>query len=478
VLATSGYIVSWLRARPESLDLVIRMVDVSRSGLSGWERVAVGATASADDLAGKAIDQLDNQVRAAEYARECEERRERSDPRGAVQRAGKAFELFPNHPSAAACVALAHEVARSPVDSIIAALRRGVAGDSLNKRGWQELSRRLVEKGDTAGAVEAAVNQLRADPTDTPLRSQVAGALIVQGKFADARQILDEGLASNPGDMPLLTLKQRACVEGALWGCALEAMEGLFAVDTTLATDSLFYTGIFAAAQAGEDGAAMLRWSGRAVERFPQSVSLWRARAAALKAANNRDGALEAYDRILALDSSQAASALAAAQYLLDSTLVVDTAVPLDTARLLKAERLLDLVAARAPNDTVTLVNVAALLYNPAAKIAQLRMLPHLPMGTRFLEKALGFDLRGQLRLPANFFLGLALFFQIGPLDQQVRDSKSCELVDQELDMTRRTRLALTTGRAVAPGTADQLLGYVSRYEEAQKTYKPVFKCP
>jgi tetratricopeptide (TPR) repeat protein len=478
VLATSGYIVSWLRARPESLDLVIRMVDVSRSGLSGWERVAVGATASADDLAGKAIDQLDNQVRAAEYARECEERRERSDPRGAVQRAGKAFELFPNHPSSAACVALAHEVARSPVDSIIAALRRGVAGDSLNKRGWQELSRRLVEKGDTAGAVEAAVNQLRADPTDTPLRSQVAGALIVQGKFADARQILDEGLASNPGDMPLLTLKQRACVEGALWGCALEAMEGLFAVDTTLATDSLFYTGIFAAAQAGEDGAAMLRWSGWAVERFPQSVSLWRARAAALKAANNRDGALEAYDRILALDSSQAASALAAAQYLLDSTLVVDTAVPLDTARLLKAERLLDLVAARAPNDTVTLVNVAALLYNPAAKIAQLRMLPHLPMGTRFLEKALGFDLRGQLRLPANFFLGLALFFQIGPLDQQVRDSKSCELVDQELDMTRRTRLALTTGRAVAPGTADQLLGYVSRYEEAQKTYKPVFKCP
>jgi tetratricopeptide (TPR) repeat protein len=477
VLLASGYVVSWLRMGSDSVVLTVRMVDVARSGLSGWEHIGAPAGTAADDLARLVADRLDNRVRAAEYARECESRRERTDPRGAAAQAARAFELFPNHPSAASCLALAHEVAHAPVDSIIAALRRVVAGDSLNKRGWEDLSRRLVEKGDTAGAVQAAMSQLKADPTDAGLRVRVAGALIVQGEYAQAVEILDQGLANNPGDMPLLALKERACVEGSLWPCALEAMQARFEVDTALADDSLFYTGAFAAAQEAEDTAAMLRWSEDAVGKFPESVSLWRARAAALKAADQRQAALEAYDRILALDSTQAPSALAAAQYLLDSTMVIDTTMPLDTARLLKAERLLELVAARASGDTVTLVNVAALLYNPAAKIAQLRMLPHLPIATRFLEKALQYDLRGQLRLPANFFLGLSLFFQIGPLDEQVRKTKSCDLVDRELDMTRRTRTALSTGRAVAPQTADQLLGYVSRYEEAQRTYKPVFKC-
>jgi len=483
LFAASGYIVPWLWTRTDSVVLTMRMVDAARSGLSGWERYAAAAATTADEFARLVADQLENRVRAAEFARECEERRERNDVKGAGARADKAFELFPNHPSAAACMALAHEVARNPLDSIIAALRRGVAGDSLNKRGWQDLSRRLVDKGDTAGAVDAAVNQLKADPTDGVLRAQVAGALISQGKFVEAAQLLDEGLATNPADLPLILLKERACVEGALWSCALEAMEARFEVDSALATDSLFYTGAFAAAQEAGDTTAMLRWSQRAVEKFPQSVPIWRARAAALKAANNRDGALEAYDRILALDSTQVASALAAAQYLLDSTLVVDTLTPLDTVRLLKGERLLELVASRALGDTATQLNVAFLLYNPSFKIAQManrgggRLMPHLPLAARFLEKTLQYDLRGQLRVPASFFLGLALFFQIGPMDTELRASKSCELMSRELAITRRAREVLTTGRSVAPGTVDQLMTYVGQYLKAQETYPQFFKC-
>jgi len=483
LFSASGYIVPWLRPQGDSILLTMRMVDVARSGLAGWERLTAPAGTPADEFARAVAEQLDNRVRAAEFSRECEERRERNDVKGAGARADKAFELFPNHPSAAACMALAHEVARNPVDSIIVALRRSVAGDSLNKGAWRDLSRRLVEKGDTVGAVDAAVHQLKADPTDGVLRAQVAGALIAQGKFVEAAGLLDEGLATNPADLALLVLKERACVEGAQWSCALEAMAGRFEVDTALTSDSLFYTGAFAAAQEAGDTTAMLKWSQRAVEKFPQSVPLWRARAAALKAANNRDAALEAYDRILALDSTQAASALAAAQYLLDSTLVVDTLAPLDTARLLKGERLLDLVASRAQGDTATLLNVAFLLYNPAFKIAQManrgggRLMPHLPLSARFLEKTLQHDLRGQLRVPASFFLGLALFFQIGPMDKELRESKSCELMNRELAITRRAREVLTVGRSVAPGTVDQLMTYVGQYLKAQETYPQFFKC-
>jgi tetratricopeptide (TPR) repeat protein len=478
VLTASGYVVGWLNQRSDSLELILHLVDAARSGLSGWVRFAAPTGTAAEDLARAVSDQLENHVRAAEFARECEERRERSDPRGAAARADQAFEIVPNHPSAAACMALAHEVARQPVDSIIAALRRAVAGDSLNKNAWRELSRRLVDKGDTAGAIDAAANQLKADPTDMALRAQVAGARIAQQQYEQARDILDEGLATNPAEMTLLALKERACVEGGLWECALEAMVARFGVDSTLATDSVFYTGVFAAAQAAEDTAAMLTWSQRAVEKFPESVSLWRARAAALKAANDRDGALTAYDRLLALDSSQVASALAAAQYLLDSTLVVDTAVPLDTARLLKGERLLDLVAAHSASDTTTLLNVAAMFYNPAAKIAQNQMRPHLPLAARFLEKTLLHDLRGQLRLPANFFLGLAYALQaFEGLDRLQPNNPDCALLQTKMDLVDKAHSTLTIGRPISPPTADRILPHLSRLLTDLPKYRAAWKC-
>lgn len=476
-LQATGYVVGWMTRGTDSVRIRLRLVDVGRSGLAGWEVYAVAATTSAEDFARDVTDRLEDRVRAAEDARECSERRERGDARGAASRADRVYATYPNHPSAAMCMALVHEVAQHPLDSIIASLKRAVAGDSLLGRAWEDLGRRLQDKGDTLGALDAFVMQLRADPSDLRLRVGVAAALVSYKRYPEAVRVLDEGLAQNPGDMTMLALKERACLEGQLWACGLVALEAQFGIDTAVANDSIFFTKIFGAAQSIPDTAAMLRWSGRAVARFPGSVSLWRARAAALKAADQRDGALEAYDRILALDSSQVASALAAAQYLLDSTLVVDTGVQLDTARLLKAERLLDLVAAQSRGDTVTLLNVAALLYNPAARIAQLRLMAHLPIAARFLEKALQYDLRGQLRLPANFFLGLAYFFQIGPMDARLRETKSCELMTQELSMTRRTREALTTGRSVAPQTADQLLGFVGRYEEAQRTYPQFFKC-
>jgi hypothetical protein len=222
----------------------------------------------------------------------------------------------------------------------------------------------------------------------------------------------------------------------------------------------------------------MLRWSRHGVERFPEWVASWRARAATLKLVDERPGALDAYRRIVTLDSTQVGSALAAAQMLLDSTLVIDTTVPLDTARLRQAEEMLLLAGRQIQGDTATSMAIATMFYHPAQKISQLRMTPHLPIASRFLEHALAFDLRGQLRGPANFFLGLSLFFQITELDTRVRESKDCAMVDVEIDMTRRAKAALEAGRQISPQTVNQLLGYVSQIESALPTYKPAFGCP
>jgi tetratricopeptide (TPR) repeat protein len=476
-LQTTGYAVSWLEKGPDSLRLRLRLVDAAGSGLSGWDRFAAPAATPAADFGRTVADGLEPQLRAAEYTRDCTERRQRSDPKGAAERAGRAFAIFPNHPAAAMCLALTYELEEQPIDSIVGALRRAVTGDSLNADAWEELGRRLQEKGDTAGALGAFTSQLRAEPTNMRLRLGISAALTAQRQFADAVVLLDEGLAMNPGDMPTLQLKERACLDGELWRCGLDALEQEFELDTALASDSIFYQKTFGAAQSIPDTAAMVLWSGRAIEQFPTSVALWRARAAALKTSGQRPEAVAAYQRIVDLDSTQIGSALAAGQYLLDTSLVIDTAVPLDTARLLLAERML-LLAGSQVTDTATSMAIATLFYNPAAKIAQLRMMPHLPLASRFLEHALAFDKRGALRGPANFFLGLSLFFQVTELDGRVRQEKSCALVDVEIEMTRRAKQAFQLGRQISPQTTDQLMGYVNQIESALPTYKPAFKCP
>jgi tetratricopeptide (TPR) repeat protein len=220
-----------------------------------------------------------------------------------------------------------------------------------------------------------------------------------------------------------------------------------------------------------------VRWSGRAVERFPSSVALWRARAAALKAVDDRAGALDAYERLLALDSTQVGSALAAAQLLLDSTLVIDTGVPLDTARLREADRLLTLVASQT-SDSLTLINVARMYYNPAAKISQLRIRGGLPYAAAYLENALRYDRSGTLLVPANFFLGLAYAFQVFAGLDSLQVTKSCEVVQRKIEMTLRAKRALTIGRAISAQTADQILPYLTRFEGDLPKYRAAWKCP
>jgi tetratricopeptide (TPR) repeat protein len=476
-LTATGYIMGWLDKRADSTTLTLRLVDAAGSGLAGWDRFAVPAGVKANDFGQTVADGLDDEIKASEHARDCNERRGRGDTKGAISQAEKAFELYPNQTAAALCLELVYELQHQPLDSLIAVLRRAAAGDSLNVRAWEDLSRRLLEKGDTAGALQASRRQLQAEPGDRKLRLGVAGALIARREYQDAATILDEGLEANPGDLEMLAYKEKACLDGTMWRCALTTLDQEFQIDTALATDSIFYQKAFGAAQSIPDTAAMDHWSKLGIAAFPNSVSLWRARAAALKASDDRNGALQAYERLLALDSTQIGSALAAAQLLLDSTLVIDTAVPLDTARLNEADRLLQLVANQT-TDSTTLTLVARMYYNPAQKITQSQIKPGLPIAARFLEDALRYDKTGALLVPANFFLGLAYALQVFEGLDKLEPSKSCELVQQKLDMTVKARQALTIGRAISPQTADQLLPYLTRFERDLPKYKAAWKCP
>lgn len=475
-LQASGYMIGWLRPQGDSLHLALRMVDQGRSGLSGWEQVTVERTSNARDIARTVADALEDDVEAAERARQCDERRQRSDFRGARQRAEQAFEEIPNHPAAAICMSFVAEATQAGPDSVIKYVRMATEGDSLNVRAWETLGRRLRERGDTAGALDAFMRQLKADPSDLQLRLGLAAGLISQGDYAEASDLLDEALANNPADLQLLRLKERACLDGSLWDCALQTLDAQYEVDSSLVGDSTFYGKVFGAAQSANDTAAMLRWSGEGVERLPNSLDVWRARASALRTAGERDAALEAYSRVIAMDSTQLGAALASAQILLDTaSLMIDSTMPVDTARLHRADTLLQLVAGQT-EDQATLMNIALLYLNPGLRLVNQRI--RFPLAIQFLERAIRYDVQQRITTQANFFLGLALFFEMYPLAERTRLSESCDMVAELVEHVRRTRAALETGASVAPEAANNLLQNLRAVEEQLPNYRAAFECP
>lgn len=474
-LQASGYMIGWVERTGDSLAITLRMVDQGRSGLSGWQRVTVRADRNPGDIARRVADALQDHVDAAERARQCRERRDRSDFRGARQRAEQAFQEIPDHPAAAMCMALVAEATQAPADSIIRFLRMATRGDSLNARAWEMLGRRFQQQGDSVAALDAFVEQLRAEPSDLRLRLGVAAGLIQHGQYARAADLLDEGLESNPADPQLLRLKERACLDGEVWDCALQALDAQYENDSTLVGDSIFYAKAFGAAQSAADTAAMLRWSSEGVSRLPNSVDMWRARANAVRTAGQQEEALEAYRRVVALDSTQIGAALAASQILLDTArLVIDSTQPLDTASLLLADTLLRLVVSQS-EDPGTRMNVAVLYLNPGLRLVNQRI--HFPLAIRLLDQAIRHDVQNRITTQASFFLGLAMFFETYPLAERTRLSESCEMVEELVDHVRRTREALETGAQVAPEATSNLLQNLAQVEEQLPNYRAAFNC-
>jgi tetratricopeptide (TPR) repeat protein len=440
----------------------LRMVDIGRSGLSGWVTVRGTAELDPKKLAEIAVDSLDPQVDAAEEARECTERRDRGDFRGARDRAERAFRLYPNHPSAALCAAVVMEAMNAPADSQVAMYRRAASGDSLLSRAWERLGRLYQQQGDSLKALDAFASRLLARPGDRQLRLGIAAGYMTVGQYSRARTLMDEWLLENPGDQEFLDLKVRACVEGELWICALDALGAQYRHDSALVGDTIFYATVIGAAQQIDNMDALLEWTGEAVRNAPTCVSCWRGRANAFREAGQSDSVIVAYERILELVPGDVATRLGAAQAIIEG-ITIDTTVVLDTARLLKAGQYLDQVAAMS-RDTAVLMNAAVLYYQPTTKMVQYRM--HLPIAIDWLEKALRNDVQNRLTEQANFFLGFGLMFQIFEFDQRVTESKSCSLVQQEAELVARGKRALEIGASVSPQTAQQFLQQYRTFEQ------------
>ena len=493
------------------------MIDLhGRSGLSGWVHAVGQAGMTGKDLAGVAADSMDPQLKAASDTRACLDRRDRRDFEGAKDRARRAFEAIPDHPSAAMCLTVVFEAEQAPPDSEIPALERAVKGDSLYTRAWEMLGRAYQSKGarqDSLKAAEAFYSQLKADPSDSKLRIGIVALLITLKQYDRARQVIDEGLKDNPGDLAALQLKARACEDGAgnqarradslvaahadsasigaarkelagLWGCLASALAGQYELDTTLVGKADFYGKIFGAASQASDTAAMLKWSAEAVKRLPNDATMWRARLGAFTAAGMTDSVLAADRHIAELDKTDFKPLLGMVQVYEDSTrLRVDSAVPLDTTTLKRVDSLLQRVVALKstpsgqPTDTTVWLNVALMYFQPATRLVQKRV--GLPLAIDWLEKAMKYDVRKQLTTQADFFLGLAMTFNMQSLFDftALQKSKSCKQLGELNTYLTRLKSAMTAGASVQQATADQIFKNLAGLEKFVDQAGKAWKC-
>ena len=216
-LRADSYGVATFRRNSEPR-LRMRLVDLNRSGVAGWVTIVGEAGQSAEDFSKVVVDSIRNQIDVSENVRDCNARRDRNDFKGARDRADRVFREYPNHPSAAQCVAYVFEASGQPVDSVIWALQRIVAGDSLLERQWERLAQSYLTKGDTVAAIRAFDSQLLADPTNGILRLSV-NRMWLELDLDRAVAVLDEGLAMNPGDLEFLRARARTCFTGECSSC-------------------------------------------------------------------------------------------------------------------------------------------------------------------------------------------------------------------------------------------------------------------
>jgi len=453
-----------------------RMVDVSRSGLSGWMTVHGQPGDPPRSFADRVADSLENQVKAADYAKECNARRDRSEFSRARQSAARAYEIYPNHPATSTCLSYVFQATQQPTDSMIWVYEKATQGDSLLLDAFEDLAREYIRAGDTLKAVGAYERLLANDPGNEDIRVRVATGYFTAGEVDEATRVLDEGLQRDPENMRFVRLKQRACLEAEDWNCALQTSELIYDLDSTMVGNMDFLQSIIGLAGTAGDTTRLLKWYEEALKVEPNSQQLLIPYAAVLEAAEGADSAMFVYRKLAELNPGDIRYSTRVIEYEVGQFDIDTTAaVPIDTAELGRLDSLLqDFAQTNANNDQMQ-TWVGGQYLALTQKIAQ-SQLAH-EMAVAWAEKALSFDRTGALAAPANFWLGFSLFYVTYPLDAAIQESKSCQAVDVYERNLRRARAALTAGRSVSAETVDQFLGYLQQLSERPAAFRQYFKC-
>ena len=434
---------------------------------------------------GKRIaDALEPMVKSLPDAKSCVEQRT-SKPDKAADAAQKAIKAVPNHGLAHYCLALLAQDKKAPRAEVVKHLQASAKGDPLSLPVWTALATQYQQANDTANTLVAFKEMLRVAPTNQKLREELFKYFLQSGHPETALEVADEGLKIDPYNADLYDLKSNACLFLSNFKCAVDALETMYATDSTKA-DTLFFTKISAAAAEGEqpDTARLLKWSQIGVRKYPDNPTLLGYLNRAYTMTGQVDSVVAVTNRIIAKDTTAVVPALEAAQALINAPPTTGAPTPgprdttaarsgrPDTTRADSAaggsrakEALPFLEFAIKYGDPQAKENAAALLYSAGAKLLQ-QQPQDLQGAAELLRLAIqSASPTGKVGPASNYLLGLATLFQVPQIDPQAEKQKSCDLAKQEETLLGEAETALTAGRSVNPEAVDKNLGIIKQYK-------------
>jgi tetratricopeptide (TPR) repeat protein len=407
-------------------------------------------------------------VKALPDAKACVDQRA-SKPDKAVEAANKAIKTLPNHGLAEFCLAQIAMDRKAPRPEVVKHLHAATKGDPMSLQVWTALATQHQQANDTANTLVAFSQMLRVAPTNQKLREELFKYFLQSGHPETARKVADEGLKLDPYNPDLYDLKSNACLFLSDFKCAVDALETMYATDSTKA-DTLFFTKISAAAAEGEkpDTARLLKWTQIGVRKYPDNMTLLGYLNRAYSLAGPVDSVVAVTNRIIAKDTTAVVPALEAARALISppahqgsgTTSTRTDSVP--RGRVKEAVPFLDFAIKH--GDAQAKENAAALLYTGAAPLLQEPQ--DLEGAAELLRMAVqAANPTGKVHPAANYLLGLALLFQVPKIDPLAEKQKSCELARQEEGLLLAADSALTAGRAVNEQAVQKNLDIIKKYK-------------
>jgi tetratricopeptide (TPR) repeat protein len=439
---------------------------------------------SPDAFGKRLADALEPAAKSLLDAKGCVELRA-TKPDKAVEAANKAIKVLPDHGLAHYCLALITQDKKGPREEVVKHLQAAVKGDPLSLPGWTALATQYQQANDTANTLVAFKQMLRVAPTNQKLREELFKYFLQSGHPETALEVADEGLKIDPYNADLYDLKSNACLFLSNFKCAVDALETMYATDSTKA-DTLFFTKISAAAAEGEqpDTTRLLKWSQAGVRKYPDNPTLLGYLNRAYAMTGQVDSVVAVTNRMISKDTTAVDQALAAAQVLITPPAATGTratatgATPAaDTSAARRGrpkEALPFLEYAIRYGDAPAKETAAALLYTGAAPLLQAPQ--DLAGASELLRVAVkNANPSGKVYTASNYLLGLATLFQVPQLDPQAEKAKSCDLAKQMDTLLTESETALTAGRTANPDASDKNLGIIKQYRprvaSMQKAY-------
>jgi tetratricopeptide (TPR) repeat protein len=426
---------------------------------------------------------LEPAVESLDEAKACIEQRQ-SKPDKAAEAAQKAIKMLPDHGLAHYCLALLAQDKKANRAEIVKELQAASKGDPQSLQVWTALATQYQQANDTANTLVAFKQMLRVAPTNQKLREELFKYFLQTGHPETALEVADEGLKIDPYNADLYDLKSNACLFLSNFKCAVDALETMYATDSTKA-DTLFFTKISAAAAEGEkpDTAKLLKWSQAGVKKYPDNPTLLGYLNRAYAMTGPVDSVVSVTNRIIAKDSTAVVPALAAAKALIEApatgapptTTPTDSgkgAAPVATHRTKEAVPFLQFAIQH--GDPQQKEQAAALLYTGAAPLLQQPQ--DLQGAAELLKMAVGTaNPSGKVYPAANYLLGLATLFQVPQVDPLAEKGKSCDLAKQEETLLTDAETALMAGQSVNPDAVAKNLGIIKQYKPRVASMKKAY---